>query len=100
MNFDFQRSYLPGLGDVIILLTFSILRFLSFGLECCRDDDNAKDYGLLDLLVYNYYFPLFSGGPVMTFEKFYEQVRTFLKLTFKSTVKIRFIIIIILKLLA
>ncbi|XP_072019280.1 protein-cysteine N-palmitoyltransferase HHAT-like [Amphiura filiformis] len=76
-NLDFyrwQKSFLPGLGDFVVPLTFGILKFISFGLECCKNDDISQDYGLMDLLLYNFYFPLFIGGPVLTFDQFQKQV--------------------------
>lgn len=54
----------------------SVLRCVSFGLEYCwRAHEKQKDkqtqmYSLLDLLVFNFYFPVFVNGPVITFETF------------------------------
>jgi len=31
-------------------------------------------YSFVDMLVYQFYFPLFVGGPIITYDKFAEQV--------------------------
>ena len=64
----------------------SNLRCISFGLECCglgdagnRKDRPVKSHSLLDMLVYNFYFPLFPNGPVITYDAFHKMVGRFLK---------------------
>ncbi|KAK2568690.1 Protein-cysteine N-palmitoyltransferase HHAT [Acropora cervicornis] len=48
----------------------------NFGLEYCwrvherQEDEQPEMYSLLDLLVFNFYFPVFVNGPVITFETF------------------------------
>ena len=58
----------------------SILRCVSFGMDYCwRARENEKDkppklYTLLDLLVFNFYFPVFANGPIITFDTFQKTV--------------------------
>ena len=58
----------------------SVLRCVSFGLEYCwrvherQEDEQPEMYSLLDLLVFNFYFPVFVNGPVITFETFQKTV--------------------------
>lgn len=52
---------------------FSIMRCMSFALENCEKKDG--NYSFLDLIKYNFYLPFFFFGPVMTFDRFHEQVR-------------------------
>ena len=58
----------------------SVLRCVSFGLEYCwrayekQKDKQPEMYSLLDLLVFNFYFPVFVNGPVITFETFQKTV--------------------------
>ena len=60
----------------------SVLRCVSFGLEYCwrvhdrQEDEQPEMYSLLDLLVFNFYFPVFVNGPVITFETFQNTVST------------------------
>lgn len=64
----------------LFVAMMSVLRCVSFGLEYCwRAHEKQKDkqpelYSLLDLLVYNFYFPVFVNGPVITFETFQKTV--------------------------
>ncbi|XP_012885687.1 PREDICTED: protein-cysteine N-palmitoyltransferase HHAT-like protein [Dipodomys ordii] len=51
---------------------FTVLRCTSFALEACAHPD--RRYSLADLLKYNFYLPFFFFGPVMTFDRFHEQV--------------------------
>ena len=61
----------------------SVLRCISFGMEYCwRARENLKDkqsslYSLLDLLVFNFYLPVFVNGPVITFDTFQKTVSYF-----------------------
>ncbi|MEQ2193043.1 hypothetical protein XENOCAPTIV_022390, partial [Xenoophorus captivus] len=50
---------------------FTIMRCMSFALENCERKDG--NYNILELLKYNFYLPFFYFGPIMTFDKFYEQ---------------------------
>ncbi|KAM4029062.1 protein-cysteine N-palmitoyltransferase HHAT-like protein [Anomaloglossus baeobatrachus] len=51
---------------------FSILRCMSFALETC--DRKEGFYTPIQLLKYNFYLPFFFFGPIMTFDRFREQV--------------------------
>ncbi|XP_072010522.1 protein-cysteine N-palmitoyltransferase HHAT-like protein [Engystomops pustulosus] len=51
---------------------FTILRCMSFALETC--DLKEGFYSPLQLLKYNFYLPFFFFGPIMTFDRFHEQV--------------------------
>ena len=59
------------------------LRCISFSMDYCwrlRDsekDKPVKPYTLMDLLVYNFYLPLFANGPVVTFDTFQKTVSGF-----------------------
>lgn len=63
-----------GLQDVLFYggCGFSIMRCMSFALENCEKKDG--NYSLMDLIKYNFYLPFFFFGPVMTFDRFHEQV--------------------------
>lgn len=56
------------------------LRCISFGMDYVwrsrelEKDKPVKPYSLMDLLVYNFYFPLFANGPVVTFDTFQKTV--------------------------
>ncbi|XP_063308861.1 protein-cysteine N-palmitoyltransferase HHAT-like protein [Pelobates fuscus] len=52
----------------------TILRCMSFALETC--DRREGFYSPVELLKYNYYLPFFFFGPIMTFDRYYEQVNT------------------------
>lgn len=52
---------------------FTVLRCTSFALESCAHP--SRRYSLADLLKYNFYLPFFFFGPIMTFDRFHEQVR-------------------------
>lgn len=75
----------------------SVLRCISFGMEYCwRARENLKDkqsslYSLLDLLVFNFYLPVFVNGPVITFDTFqktfYQPQRSFTREEITSIVK-------------
>ena len=74
----------------------SVLRCVSFGLEYCwRAHEKQKDkqtqmYSLLDLLVFNFYFPVFVNGPVITFETFQKTVSSVERLWSTSAVRTAF----------
>ena len=56
------------------------LRCISFSMDYCwrlresEKDKLVKPYTLTDLLVYNFYLPLFANGPVVTFDTFQKTV--------------------------
>lgn len=50
------------------------MRCMSFALENCEKKDGH--YSFVDLIKYNFYLPFFFFGPVMTFDRFHEQVGT------------------------
>jgi len=59
------------------------LRCISFSMDYCwrlrepEKDKPVKPYTLMDLLVYNFYLPLFANGPVVTFDTFQKTVSGF-----------------------
>ena len=74
------------------LCAFCNLRYTAFCLEYCwesnidetkkpnRDKICAKDSlfeSLLNLLLYQFYYPMFTGGPVVSCDTFLSQVGTF-----------------------
>ncbi|XP_072040721.1 protein-cysteine N-palmitoyltransferase HHAT-like [Amphiura filiformis] len=69
--YRWQESLFPGFALEMIGFTFGVMRFISFGLECCN---NPKKYGLFEFLLYNFYYPLWTFGPVMTFDKFQLEI--------------------------
>lgn len=54
--------------------SFTIMRCMSFALENCEKKEGH--YSILEMLKYNFYLPFFYFGPIMTFDKFYIQVRS------------------------
>ncbi|KAM4688391.1 protein-cysteine N-palmitoyltransferase HHAT-like protein [Discoglossus pictus] len=76
---SWQSGFVTGtftLQDVLFYggSGFTILRCMSFALENC--DRKEGMYSPLELLKYNFYLPFFFFGPIMTFDKFYQQVNT------------------------
>lgn len=72
-----QEGFVTGSFDLQDVLFyggcgFSIMRCMSFALENCEKKDG--NYSFMDLLKYNFYLPFFFFGPVMTFDRFHEQV--------------------------
>ncbi|XP_078350071.1 protein-cysteine N-palmitoyltransferase HHAT-like [Oculina patagonica] len=73
------------------------LRCISFGMDYVwrsrevEKDKPVKPYSLMDLLVYNFYFPLFANGPVVTFDTFqktfYQPFKSFSSEEIKSLLK-------------
>lgn len=51
------------------------MRCLSFALENCERKEG--NYSIVALLKYNFYLPFFFFGPVMTFDRFHDQVGAF-----------------------
>ncbi|EDO38150.1 predicted protein [Nematostella vectensis] len=86
-NFQFQfLSSNPDKNEIVLFVTLmSLLRCVSFCLECCwhrqdgagvtrdKTDKPSPSFTLLDLLLYNFYLPLFANGPVMTYKDFHTQ---------------------------
>ncbi|XP_041353207.1 protein-cysteine N-palmitoyltransferase HHAT-like [Gigantopelta aegis] len=54
------------------------LRYTSFCLEKCKSSSSLKKtpdcYGMLDMLLYVFYIPLFFTGPLLTYDKFVIQI--------------------------
>ncbi|XP_053569730.1 protein-cysteine N-palmitoyltransferase HHAT-like protein [Bombina bombina] len=76
---SWQSGYVTGtftLQDVLFYggSGFTIFRCMSFALETCERKEGF--YSPLELLKYNFYVPFFFFGPIMTFDKFYQQVNT------------------------
>ncbi|XP_062813812.1 protein-cysteine N-palmitoyltransferase HHAT-like protein isoform X2 [Anolis carolinensis] len=72
-----QSEFVTGTFDLQDVLFyggsgFSIMRCMSFALENCERKDG--NYSIFALLKYNFYLPFFFFGPIMTFDRFYEQV--------------------------
>lgn len=72
-----QEGFVTGSFDLQDVLFyggcgFSIMRCMSFALENCEKKDG--NYSFLDLIKYNFYLPFFFFGPVMTFDRFHQQV--------------------------
>ncbi|XP_078674655.1 protein-cysteine N-palmitoyltransferase HHAT-like [Branchiostoma floridae x Branchiostoma belcheri] len=58
----------------MVTLTMSCLRDVSFGLEFCWETErNPAGYSLLDLLTYNFYWPLLTSGPIISYSDFRQQ---------------------------
>lgn len=75
--FSLQSGFVTGTFDLQEVLFqggsgFTVLRCTSFALESCAQP--GRRYSLADLLKYNFYLPFFFFGPVMTFDRFHEQV--------------------------
>lgn len=72
------------------------LRCISFSMDYCwrlresEKDKPVKPYTLMDLLVYNFYLPLFANGPVVTFDTFqktfYQPYKPFSREEIKSLI--------------
>ncbi|XP_013368974.1 PREDICTED: protein-cysteine N-palmitoyltransferase HHAT-like protein isoform X1 [Chinchilla lanigera] len=74
---SWQSGFVTGTFDLQEVLfqggsSFTVLRCTSFALESCAHP--SRRYALADLLKYNFYLPFFFFGPVMTFDRFHEQV--------------------------
>ncbi|KAH0627654.1 hypothetical protein JD844_003694 [Phrynosoma platyrhinos] len=74
---SFKNGFVTGTFDLQDVLFyggsgFSIMRCMSFALENCEKKEG--NYSIFALLKYNFYLPFFFFGPVMTFDRFYEQV--------------------------
>ncbi|XP_078657383.1 protein-cysteine N-palmitoyltransferase HHAT-like [Branchiostoma floridae x Branchiostoma belcheri] len=58
----------------MVALTLSCLREISFAMEYCWEKEpNPAGYSLLDLLSYNFYWPLLTSGPVINYSSFRQQ---------------------------
>ncbi|XP_038072822.1 protein-cysteine N-palmitoyltransferase HHAT-like isoform X2 [Patiria miniata] len=63
-----------------------LCRLLSFSLEYCKHAKQSQEagahhqqgtgeaWGFFDIMVYNFYLPLFASGPILTYEKFSKQI--------------------------
>ncbi|XP_069815415.1 protein-cysteine N-palmitoyltransferase HHAT-like protein [Dendropsophus ebraccatus] len=74
---SWQNGFVSGtftLQDILFYggTGFTILRCMSFALETC--DKKEGFYSPFQLLKYNFYLPFFFFGPIMTFDRFHEQV--------------------------
>ena len=71
----------PQIKNLTLFVSMmSILRCISFGMDYCwrsretEKDKPLKPYSLMDLFVFNFYFPVFANGPVITFDTFQKTV--------------------------
>ncbi|KAM8967781.1 protein-cysteine N-palmitoyltransferase HHAT-like protein [Pelodytes ibericus] len=76
---SWQSEFFPGTFSLQDILFYggnglTILRCMSFALETC--DRKEGFYSPIELLKYNFYLPFFFFGPIMTFDRFYQQVNT------------------------
>ncbi|XP_048366344.1 protein-cysteine N-palmitoyltransferase HHAT-like protein [Sphaerodactylus townsendi] len=74
---SWQNGFVTGTFDLQDVLFyggtgFSIMRCMSFALENC--DRKEGNFSIFALLKYNFYLPFFFFGPVMTFDRFHDQV--------------------------
>ncbi|XP_078662481.1 protein-cysteine N-palmitoyltransferase HHAT-like isoform X2 [Branchiostoma floridae x Branchiostoma belcheri] len=78
-----QPYYMPHVTSVTMVT--SIMRLISLGLDLCQEQEEPKNEGekknrqkdessILECLVYIFYMPTFFLGPLMTFEKFKQEV--------------------------
>ena len=80
---DLLSSNLDIKNFTLFVSMMGNLRCISFGMEYIwrsrelEKDKPVKPYSVLDLLVYNFYFPLFANGPVVTFDTFQKTVSSF-----------------------
>ncbi|XP_020603569.1 protein-cysteine N-palmitoyltransferase HHAT-like [Orbicella faveolata] len=95
-----QLQFLSTSSDIrsftLFVSLMANLRCISFSMDYCwrlRDSDKdkpVKPYTLMDLLVYNFYLPLFANGPVVTFDTFqktfYQPYKPFSKEEIKSLI--------------
>ena len=82
-----QINPLSPIGEIknftLFVCMMGNLRCISFGMEYCwrshemEKDKPLKQYSLIDLLVYNFYLPLFANGPVVDFDTFQRTVSGF-----------------------
>lgn len=82
-----QLQFLSTSSDIrnftLFVSLMANLRCISFAMDYCwrlqesDKDKPVKPYSLLDLLVYNFYLPLFANGPVVTFDTFKKTVSDF-----------------------
>eukprot|EP00058_Branchiostoma_floridae_P016999 XP_002602487.1 hypothetical protein BRAFLDRAFT_86872 [Branchiostoma floridae] len=58
----------------MVTLTLSCLRGVSFAMDFCRETEtNPAGYSLLDLLNYNFYWPILTSGPIINYHSFRQQ---------------------------
>ncbi|XP_035698808.1 protein-cysteine N-palmitoyltransferase HHAT-like [Branchiostoma floridae] len=58
----------------MVTLTLSCLRGVSFAMDLCRETEpNPASYSLLDLLNYNFYWPILTSGPIINYHSFRQQ---------------------------
>uniref|UniRef100_A0A6J0VEZ7 Protein-cysteine N-palmitoyltransferase HHAT-like protein n=1 Tax=Pogona vitticeps TaxID=103695 RepID=A0A6J0VEZ7_9SAUR len=72
-----QNGFVTGTFDLQDVLFyggagFSVMRAMSFALENCERKEG--NFSVFALLKYNFYLPFFFFGPVMTFDRFHDQV--------------------------
>lgn len=93
-----QINPLSPIGEIknftLFVCMMGNLRCISFGMEYCwrsremKKDKPLKQYSLIDMLVYNFYLPLFANGPVVDFDTFqrtfYQPYRPFTREEVKS----------------
>lgn len=103
----YQRPFFEdeaAFQNAIFGTAMSQLRLISFAVDCCRNNrrkEKVEDevrpvsarpgWSLLDIMVYNFYLPLFIGGPVLTYDKFrnryYQDPKPFTKQELLAIVK-------------
>ncbi|XP_022091250.1 protein-cysteine N-palmitoyltransferase HHAT-like [Acanthaster planci] len=98
----YLRSLFPDeelYNHVVFGTALCLCRLLSFSLEYCRrvqqlraagakqQEGTDEGWGLFDLLVYNFYLPLFASGPLLTYDKFSLQINQAPRLFTKAEVK-------------
>ncbi|XP_006011627.1 hedgehog acyltransferase like, a [Latimeria chalumnae] len=76
---SWQNGFVTGTFDLQDILFyggsgFTIIRCLSFALE--NAEKKEGNFSFLELLKYNFYLPFFFFGPIMTFDRFHDQVNT------------------------
>ncbi|CAH1244249.1 HHAT [Branchiostoma lanceolatum] len=76
-GYSWHYNLVPSYAKYLIYmvtLTLSCLRGVSFAMEFCRETEpNPAGYSLLDLLAYNFYWPLLTSGPIICYNSFREQ---------------------------
>ncbi|XP_071833283.1 protein-cysteine N-palmitoyltransferase HHAT-like [Apostichopus japonicus] len=74
-------QYVSHPGLALVCLGTSSFRLFSFGLEYCKQAGRFQDqkqrinFNFTDLLKYNFYFPVFVAGPLMSYDQFMLQLQ-------------------------
>lgn len=87
-----QLQYVTHPALALVCVGSCSLRILSFGLERCKHASQHQEkksklsFKLVNLVKYNLYFPVFVGGPFISYDQFAPQVRSSLQWTWEKII--------------